>query len=96
MKRKQRSAAEKFRIVLEGLKGAESVADLCNRHGIAQSLYYKWRDGFLKNGSKIFDANPDKQVERLRAKNKGLIQMVGELTVELKKTEVELRWLGVE
>jgi transposase len=40
--RKQYSAEEKIRIVLEGLRGEDSIAELCRREGIAQSLYYKW------------------------------------------------------
>ena len=40
--RKQYSAEEKIRIVLDGLKGEDSIAELCRREGIAQSLYYSW------------------------------------------------------
>src|SRR5271154_6263073 len=40
--RKQYSAEEKIRIVLEGLRGEDSIAELCRREGIAQNLYYRW------------------------------------------------------
>ena len=40
--RKQYSAEEKIRVVLDGLRGEDSIAELCRREGIAQSLYYKW------------------------------------------------------
>ena len=40
--RKQYSAEEKIRVVLEGLRGEQSIAELCRREGIAQSLYYSW------------------------------------------------------
>ena len=40
--RKQYSAEEKIRIVLDGLRGEESIVELCRREGIAQSIYYKW------------------------------------------------------
>ena len=40
--RKQYSAEEKIRIVLDGLRGEESIAELCRQEGIAQGLYYKW------------------------------------------------------
>ncbi|MBT3929091.1 MAG: transposase, partial [Rhodospirillaceae bacterium] len=40
--RKQYSAEEKIRIVLDGLRGEETIAELCRREGIAQSIYYKW------------------------------------------------------
>lgn len=93
MKQKKRSSREKFEIVLDGLKSQEKVADLCNRHGIVQSQYYKWRDQFLQNGTKAFELNPDKKMEHLESKVKSLTNLVGQLTVELKKTERELEWL---
>jgi Transposase len=40
--RRQFSAEEKIRIVLEGLRGEESIAELCRREGIVQNLYYRW------------------------------------------------------
>ena len=48
--RKQYSAEEKIRIVLEGLKGEYSIAELCRREGIAESLYYSWSKEFLEAG----------------------------------------------
>ena len=48
--RKQYSSEEKIRIVLEGLRGEESIAALCRREGIAESLYYSWSKGFLEAG----------------------------------------------
>ena len=48
--RKQYSAEEKIRIVLDGLKGEDSIAELCRREGIAQSLYYSWSKEFLEAG----------------------------------------------
>ncbi len=50
--RKQYSAEEKIGIVLDGLKGEDSVAELCRREGIAQSLYYGWSEEFLEAGKK--------------------------------------------
>jgi transposase len=46
--RKQYSAEEKIRIVLDGLRGEDSIAELCRREGIAQSLYYKWSKEFIE------------------------------------------------
>ena len=48
--RKQYSAEEKIRIVLEGLRGEESISALCRREGIAESLYYSWSKEFLEAG----------------------------------------------
>ncbi len=50
--RKQYSAEEKIRIVLEGLRGEESIASLCRREGIAEGLYYSWSQEFLEAGKK--------------------------------------------
>ena len=47
--RKRYSAEEKIRIVLEGLRGEYSIAELCRREGIAQSLYYSWSKEFLED-----------------------------------------------
>jgi Transposase len=48
--RKQYSAEEKIRIVLDGLRGEHSIAELCRREGIAESLYYSWSKEFLEAG----------------------------------------------
>ncbi len=52
MKRRNWGAEEKMAIVLEGLKGNRSVAELCREHQISQALYYRWRDKFLEAGKK--------------------------------------------
>ena len=48
--RKQYSAEEKIRIVLDGLRGERSIAELCRREGITESLYYNWSKEFLEAG----------------------------------------------
>src|SRR2546421_3115824 len=48
--RRQFTAEEKIRIVLEGLRGEESIAELCRREGIIQNLYYRWSKDFLERG----------------------------------------------
>ena len=50
--RKQHSAEEKIRIVLDGLRGESSIAELCRREAIAESLYYSWSKEFLEAGKK--------------------------------------------
>ena len=50
--RKRYSAEEKIRIVLEGLRGEDSIAELCRREGISQNLYYRWSKEFLEAGKK--------------------------------------------
>ena len=50
--RRRFSAEEKIRIVLEGLRGEESIAELCRREGLAPNLYYRWSKEFLEAGKK--------------------------------------------
>ena len=50
--RKQYSSEEKIRIVLDGLRGEDSIAELCRREGISQSVYYKWSKDFMEAGKK--------------------------------------------
>ncbi len=50
--RRKHSTEEKIRIVLEGLRGEDSIAALCRREGIAESLYYSWSKEFLEAGKK--------------------------------------------
>ena len=50
--RKQYSAEEKIRIVLGGLRGEESIAELCRKEGISQGIYYKWSKDFMEAGKR--------------------------------------------
>jgi transposase len=50
--RKHYSSEEKIRIVLDGLRGEDSIAELCRREGIAQGIYYKWSKDFMEAGKK--------------------------------------------
>lgn len=88
MKKKKRSNQEKLMIVLEGLKNTVPLAQLCSGHGITQAQYYSWRDRLVKDGGVVFGhGGPDKEQERLRKENSRLKEIIGDLTVELKKTE---------
>ena len=90
MKRRQWTAKEKLTLVLQGLKGEISVAELCNQHQISQSQYYKWRDRLLAEGPKVFErGGPDRAELRLQKEVRKLKGIIGDLTVELKKSEFE-------
>lgn len=87
MKRRKWTSAQKGQIILSGLKG-QCVASICNEHGISQSQYYTWRDQFLSNVSKAFDGEKtSKKQAHLEHENKELKSLVGELMLELKKSE---------
>jgi transposase len=90
IKRKTRrkfNPEEKIRIILEGLKGEESIAAICRREGIAPSLYYKWSKSFLEAGKQrlkgdtMREANSD-EVGELRKENEQLKQLVAELSLK--------------
>jgi transposase len=87
--RKQYSAEEKIRIVLDGLRGEESIAELCRREGIAQGMYYKWSKDFMEAGKKrlagdiVRQANTD-EVITLRREARDLKEVVAEQILELR------------
>ena len=87
--RKQYSAEEKIRIVLDGLRGEESIAELCRQEGIAQGLYYKWSKDFMEAGKKRLAGDITRQantseVKRLRAEARNMKEVIAEQTLELR------------
>lgn len=73
--------------MIEGLKG-KPVAEICTEHQISQSLYYQWRDQFLTRAATAFE-DPQRTLKeaRLAQENARLKPLVGELTLELKKSD---------
>ena len=94
--RKQYSAEEKIRIILDGLRGEESVAALCRREGIAESLYYSWSKEFLEAGKKRLAGDTGRQatsgeVKDLKREMRDMKELVAELSLEnrlLKKSMI--------
>jgi len=94
--RKHHSAEEKIRIVLDGLRGEESIAELCRREGIATSLYYSWSKEFLEAGKRRLAGDTARQatspeVKDPRAEAAALKEAVADVTVEnrlLKKSMI--------
>jgi len=94
--RRRFSAEDKIRIVLDGLRGEDSIAELCRREGIVQNLYYRWSKEFLEAGKKrlagdtVREASSD-EVKDLRRQAGALKEVVAELTLEnrlLKKSMI--------
>jgi transposase len=85
--RRQYSAEEKIRIVLEGLRGEDSIAELCRKEGINQNLYYRWSKEFLEAGKKRLagdtarEATSD-EVKSLRSEASQLKEMLAEVMME--------------
>ena len=85
--RRQFSAEEKIRIVLSGLRGEDSIAELCRREGIAQNLYYRWSKDFLEAGKKRLAGDTARaatsdEVKDLRREATALKEVVADLTLE--------------
>ena len=85
--RRKFSSEEKIRMVLDGLRGEYSIAELCRREGINNNLYYRWSKDFLEAGKKqlagdtIREATSD-EVKELRAENSELKEVVAEFTLK--------------
>ena len=85
--RRQFSAEEKIRIVLEGVRGEESIAELCRREGIASSMYYGWSKEFLDAGKRRLAGDTARaatsdEVKELRREAQALKEAVADLTLE--------------
>ncbi len=99
--RRKFSAEEKIRIVLEGLRGEDSIDELCRKEGIAQNLYYRWSKDFLEAGKKRLsgdttrEANTD-EVRELRSEARQLKEVLAEQILEnrLLKKKCDRGWGG--
>ena len=89
MKRRKWDPQAKAMIVLQGLKG-KPISEICSEHQITQSQYYIWRDQFLEKMHLAF-IEDDRKDKALSRENFRLKQIIGDLTVGLKKTEEWLR-----
>src|ERR687897_1119301 len=87
--RNQYSAEEKIRVVLDGLRGEYSIAELCRREGIAESLYYSWSKEFLEAGKRRLAGDTARaatsdEVKALRKETRDLKEVVAEQALELR------------
>jgi transposase len=92
------SAEEKIKIILEGLRGEESVAALCRRYSIHENNYYNWSKDFLEAGKKRLSGDTERnanseEVKDLREQNSELKDLVAELSIEVKVLKKSLRGL---
>ena len=85
--RKRYSAEEKIRIVLEGLRGEDSIAELCRREGINSNVYYRWSKDFMEAGKKRLSGDAAREatsdeVKILRSEATTLKETLAELLIE--------------
>ena len=91
MKKRKWTSQQKLKIVFEGLSGQIEIGKLCSKYQLAQTQYYQWRDNLLKYGHQAFEIkNITKKEQHLQTENSELKRIIGDLTVELKKSEYEL------
>ena len=97
--RKQHTAEDKIRVVLEGLRGEDSIAALCRREGIAESLYYAWSKEFLEAGKRRLAGDTARaatsdEVKGLRQEARTLKEVVAEQALELRLLKKGLNGAG--
>ena len=96
LKRKTRriySSEEKIRIIIDGMRGEMTIAELCRKEGLSQGLYYKWSKDFMEAGKKRLSGDTQREantseVKELKDENRSLKELVAELSLdnrELKK-----------
>ena len=94
--RRQYTAEEKIRIVLEGLQGEQSVAEICRREGLNTNIYYRWSKEFLEAGKKRLAGDTTREatapeVQSIKSENEALKQLVAELSLENRVLKKNLR-----
>ena len=90
----QMSAEERLSLVLESLRPEASIAELCRKHGISQTTFYKWRDKFLEGGKQALLSNGHaKGSEADKARMEELERVIGQQSVEIRvlKKNLNLR-----
>ena len=97
--RRHFSAEDKIRIVLDGLRGDDSIAELCRREGIAQSLYYTWSKEFMEAGKRRLAGDTARaattdEVKDLRREARDLKECVADLTLENRLLKKSMSGLG--
>lgn len=99
--RRKFNSEEKIRIVLEGLRGEESIAELCRREGISPNLYYNWSKEFLEAGKARLSGNTKREatsseVVGLRQENDRLKHLVADLSLRNEVLKKSSKALGLE
>ena len=99
--RKQYNAEDKIRIVVEGLRGEQTIAELCRKEGLNQSLYYKWSKEFLEVGKSRLALSTNREadsteVKEMREELDQLKLLVAELSLKNRILKKSLRGLGDE
>lgn len=85
---------EKLRIVIEGLRGDQAVAEVCRKNGVNTTLYYTWKDKLLQRADRVFEhanhtaSHREQELEQELAKSKEVVNELVTEVLELKKTRL--------
>lgn len=91
MKYRKWDPKTKAKIVLECLDGKVPVSEICNKYGIRQSAFAYWLKAFEQKGYQVFETDKrSKKEQKLKEENEKLKKIIAELSIDLKKTELEL------
>jgi transposase-like protein len=92
-KASQLTADERLALILESFRSEYSIADLCRKHGITQTTFYKWRDKFLTGGKRALMENGQASNTTDKARIEELERVIGKQTVEIQvlKKNLNLR-----
>ena len=91
MKQRKWWSKDKLKIVLEGLSGNIDISKLCSKYQLSQTKYYQWRDLLLKYGNQAFEQkNVTKKEQNLESEVTKLKRIIGDMAIELKKSDYEL------
>lgn len=96
--RRKFSSEEKIRIVLEGLKGEDSITSICRRESISPNLYYRWSKDFIEAGKKRLNGDTEREantfeVKELRKESQDLKIIVAEQALEIRVLKKSLHGL---
>lgn len=90
-KRKQRSAAEKMRIVLAGMESGVEVSELCRREGINPTQYYNWKSQLMKNAEAVFGRRASKSEQRDQERRDQEVRRMQAVIAEITAENLELK-----
>jgi transposase len=83
MPRRKWSAEEKMSIVLEGMAPGANISAICRNHGIAQTLYYRWREAFLQGGLSGLESSPSNREQQLEKELAEAKKLLGEKEMQI-------------
>ncbi len=104
LKRKTRkvySSEEKIRIIIDGMRGETTIAELCRKEGISQGNYYKWAKDFMEAGKRRLSGDTMREantteVHEIKTENQSLKELVAELSLRNRELKKKLKWRRIE